>query len=304
LIMLRNPIYILIILAAVLTVLFSSCDPYSDDSYREYVVIESYLVAERRLPDVHVSTTLPIDEVYTFEDAAVTDATVTLHVLGEADEIEQSYNFIMTDPGVYRSNAIHIVEPRRSYRLDVEIEGRGLITAQTTVPDTFRVTGQVPETIIYQSDQQLELTITPNFNPGRQNVYVFNTIADEPEYENLTPFYKSIYDNDDQSDLQDFRNNASNLINEGNFQIDEEGFIELRFPWIGVAFYGENQIVTNSLDRNIFDFIRSQDVQLGGSTLAPGEIPNAIYNIDGGIGVFGSLAADTVRTNFSRPPGL
>jgi len=299
--MFKHPIYILSILAAVAIVLFVSCDPFSDDSYREYVVLESYLVAERRLPEIYISTTLPADQMYTFEDAAVAGATVTLHVLGEADEIEQSYNFIMTDPGVYRSNAIHIVEPLRTYRLDVEIEGRERITAHTTVPDTFRVIGQVPETIIYQSDRQLELTITPNMNPGRQNVYVFNTIADDPEYENLTPFYKSIYDNDDQSDLQDFRNNASNLINEGNFQIDEEGFIELRFPWIGVAFYGDNQIVTNSLDRNIFDFIRSQDVQLGGSTLSPGEIPNAIYNIEGGIGVFGSLSADTVRTNFSRP---
>jgi hypothetical protein len=301
--MFNNPIYILSTFAAIAIVLIVSCDPYSDDSYREYVVLESYLVAERRLPEIYISTTLPADQMYTFEDAAVAGATVTLHVLGEADEIEQSYNFIMTDPGVYRSNAIHIVEPLRTYRLEVEIEGREQITAHTTVPDTFRVTGQVPETIIYQSDQQLELRITPNVNPGRQNVYVFNTIAEDPEYENLTPFYKSIYDNDDQSDLQEFRNNASNLINEGNFQIDEEGFIELRFPWIGVAFYGDNQIVTNSLDRNIFDFIRSQDVQLGGSTLSPGEIPNVIYNIEGGIGVFGSLSADTVRTNFSRPQG-
>jgi hypothetical protein len=300
--MIRIPAYTVLLLAAtVIVITVTSCDPNSDDSYREYVVVESYLVAERRLPDIFLSTTLPADQIYTFEDAALTDATVTLHVLDQIGDIEQSYNFIMTDPGVYKSNAIHIVEPLRTYRLEIDVEGKDLITAQTTVPDTFRVTGQIPETIIYQSDQQLELRITPNENPGRQNVYVFNTISEEPEYENLTPFYREIFDNDDQSDLQDFRNNASNLINEGNFQILEDGFIELRFPWIGVAFYGENQIVTNSLDRNIFDFVRSQDVQLGGSTLSPGEIPNAIYNIDGGIGVFGSLSADTVRTNFSRP---
>lgn len=289
--------------ALAVTVIFTSCDPYSDDSYREYVVVESYLVAERRLPDVYVSTTLPADQTYSFDDAAVTEAEVTLHLLTETDEIESTYNFIVTNPGVYRSNAIHLVQPRRTYLLEVDLEGHGLISARTTVPDTFRVTGTIPETLIYQSDDQLELTITPNENPGRQNVYIFNTIADDPVYENLTPFYRGIFDNDDESDLEDFRNNASNLVNEGNFEQNEDGSINLRFPWIGVAFFGDNLIITNSLDRNIFDFIRSQDVQLGGSTLSPGEIPNAIYNIDGGIGVFGALSADTVSTNFSRPPG-
>jgi hypothetical protein len=32
-----------------------------------------------------------------------------------------------------------------------------------------------------------------------------------------------------------------------------------------------------------------------------GEIPNAIYHIEGGLGVFGSMAADTITTRFIRP---
>ncbi len=45
---------------------------------------------------------------------------------------------------------------------------------------------------------------------------------------------------------------------------------------------------------NMYDFYRSRDIQGGGSTLSPGEFQNVIYNIDGGIGVFGSMASDTV----------
>lgn len=299
--MMRYP-YIYISFLLTLNLTLSACDPYSDDSYKEYVVVESYLVAERQLPVVNLSTTLPVDQPYSFNDAAIVGADVIIHLLDEEnDRIESSFAYSMIDSGTYIPQVNHTIRPRRTYLLEADIEDHGLIQARTTVPDTFRVTGEVPESIVYQSSEQLELTITPNSNPGRQNVYVFNTIAEEAEADNLTPFYKGLLDNSDDNELQDFTNNPSNLINEGNFRINEDGSINLRFPWIGVAFYGTNRIVTNSLDTNIFDFVRSQDVQLGGSTLAPGEIPNAIYHVEGGIGIFGALSADTVVTNFVRP---
>jgi hypothetical protein len=50
----------------------------------------------------------------------------------------------------------------------------------------------------------------------------------------------------------------------------------------------------------MYDFLRSQDVQTGGSTLSPGEIQNIRYNINGGIGIFGSMAADTNRVFIER----
>ena len=280
--------------------LISGCDPYSDDSYREYVVLEAYLIAERTLPAVFLTTTLPIDQAYSFEEAAITGAAITIHLLTGDDEIESSFTYSMISPGVYTPTQNHTVLPRRTYKLEAEMEGHDNIRARTTIPDTFQVTSPVPESVVYQSAEQLEVTISPNQNPGRQNVYVFNTIAEDPSIDNMTPFYRDILD-DNGNNLDDFKNNSSNLINEANFDVTDDGSIRLSFPWIAVAFYGGNQIVANSLDSNTFDFIRSQDVQLGGSTLSPGEIPNAIYQVDGGIGVFGSLAADTIVTNILRP---
>ena len=90
-------------------------------------------------------------------------------------------------------------------------------------------------------------------------------------------------------------------MNESNFEISPDSSVILQYPWLAVAFFEENQIVANIIDDNIYDFVRSQSVQLGGSTLSPGEIPNILYNIEGGIGVFGSIAADTIQTYIKRP---
>ena len=66
-----------------------------------------------------------------------------------------------------------------------------------------------------------------------------------------------------------------------------------------------NPILSNILQAiapNIFNYITSQVMQGGGSTLSPGEIPNVIDPIEGGTGLFGSYAKVT-RTVFIRRPG-
>ncbi|HBQ58078.1 MAG TPA: hypothetical protein DD671_00195, partial [Balneolaceae bacterium] len=104
-----------------------------------------------------------------------------------------------------------------------------------------------------------------------------------------------------EEDLILLSNNSSGIINEANFQDNQDGTITLSYPWIGIAFYGVNNIVANAIDDNVYDFVRSQQVQLGGSMLSPGEIQNVIYHVEGGLGVFGSLATDTVTTFVSQP---
>ncbi|MEX1062238.1 MAG: DUF4249 family protein [Balneolaceae bacterium] len=291
----------LLILACVL---FAGCEPYGGEGYREYAVVESYLIAERGLPVVLLSTTMPLSEEYSFNEAAIAGADVVLYLLdneGEKTEPGFQYQMDTSSPGIYRPITVPevTVEPRRSYLLEADLSEHGLLSARTTVPDTFRVTSEVPETLVYREDV-LNITISGSTNADRQNVYVFNTIARDPVVANLTPFYRSVIDNN-ENDIEAYANNSSGLINEGNFQTHPDGSVQLHLPWVGVAFYGENQVVINSLDRNMFDFIRSQEVQLGGSTLSPGEIPNAIYHIEGGIGVFGALSADTLSTRILRP---
>lgn len=287
----------------ILILFFTSCESYNQDDYEELVFVESYAVANRTLPSVRISTTSPTSEQYSFPENALTNANVRVSLLDDDGNREESFDYFHSSlkDGIYRTFSHHIVQPRRSYMLEIDFDERDeVISAVTTVPDQFEIINEVPERAVYQSEDQLEIILSQTESTQRQNVFVFNTIAENPVFENLTPFYRNAVE-DGNSVTGDFVSNSSGLINEGSFQAEPDGSIVLKFPWLGVAFFEENLVVTNSVDKNMFDLIRSQDVQLGGSTLPPGEIPNLIYNMDGGIGVFGSLASDTVNIFFERP---
>ena len=291
-----------VILGLMISLIASSCDPYGQDEYRELVVVETYLTANNPFSEIRVSRTLPVSDQYSFEHAALNDAVVSITKLNADNSEEFTLFFIRVGEGIYHPEEERIVEPLTTYRLNISFNNRDdQLTAYTTVPDQIEVIGEITDSIIYQGPQQLEVLLSATERVGNQNHYIFSTIVADPSEENLTPFYKSIFEDDDDAKLSDFFNNSSGLVNEGNFTVNEDGTTTLVFPWIGVAFYGENDIVSSSVDKNIYDLLRSQQVQLGGSTLPPGEIPNIIYNVEGGIGVFGSFSADTVRVNFSRP---
>jgi hypothetical protein len=195
----------------------------------------------------------------------------------------------------------HRMLPTRSYRLDVSFNDRPeVVQAITTIPDDFEIINEIPETIFYQGGGQLELILSATEKTQFQNIFVFTAIALHARLDNMTPFYFAALE-EDGVEVSDFQVNSSGLINEDNFTRNEDGTITLKYPWLGIAFYGETRIVTQSVDKNIADLVRSQDVQLGGSTLSPGEIPNIIYNVEGGIGVFGSLSSDTVSTIILNP---
>jgi len=295
-----NRLYLIIPLLLVLT----ACDIYNQDEYEELVVVEGYLIAGRNLPDIRISTTLPVDREYSFENAALSGANIQVVLLNENGNDEDVFGYFpLTErQGVYRAESNnHTALPRRTYRLDIDFNNRPeVLTAVTTIPDQVQIANAVKDTVVYQSDDQLEILLAPTRKSQNQNIFVFDTIAEKVSADNLTPFYRSLVEDGD-TDLSELVKNSSGLINEGNFNINPDGTILLKYPWIGVAFFEDNQVVTNSVDRNLTELIRSQEVQLGGSTLSPGEIPNLVYNIEGGIGIFGSISSDTVQTFFKRP---
>lgn len=285
-----------------LLVIIGSCDLIKQDEYREYVVVESYMVSDRQLPPVFISRTVPATAEYQFENAALNTAMVQIHLLNTTGEFrESSFDYSVGDPGVYNTSVNHLVIPGRSYEIEITFPDRSeVLYARTRIPERFTVVNLSADSLVYQSENQLEITLSNSNTTSQQSVFVFNTLAQDVRYENLTPFYKGFVD-DEFITLEQAANSPSGLLNEANFQTNNDGSITIRYPWIGVAFFGPNLLVANSLDRNLNDLIRSQEVQLGGSTLPPGEIPNAIYNIEGGIGVFGSISSDTVSVYFERP---
>ncbi len=302
----------LILLFLLVTGICVGCDIYPQDDYVEEYVVESYIVAGRNLQQVRLSTTGEAFEFYSFENTAVAGATVQINLLNSSGSgVEQSFPYQMESSGIYTPAVNHTVLPSRTYQLLIDVPTGGtpdVISATAIVPGDFVTISGVQDTLVYQSSEQLEVTLSESSYPGRQNVYVFNTISLDPVEENLTPLYLDFLDFEEEEDVEetliDFSNTSSGLLNAGNFTINNDGSITVRYPWLAVAFFEENLIVATTVDDNLYDFIRSADVQFGGSTLSPGEIQNVITHVEGGIGIFGAMASDTIRTYIKRNPNF
>ncbi len=63
----------------------------------------------------------------------------------------------------------------------------------------------------------------------------------------------------------------------------------------------QNYYIANALDDNLYDYIRSQSIQQGGSTFSPGEIPNPLEHVVGAHGTFGSYARISFDLFVLRP---
>lgn len=284
-----------------LSILVSAgCELYPQNEFEEDYVIESYLVANRKLPQVRISKTVPIDSLYDFSDVAVVSANMEIRLLDESGDIEETFDYGIQSEGIYVTGSTHKVLPRRTYQLHVTFQDApNEIQARTVVPGQFQTLGTTVDSIDYQAPEQIIYNTTRSYYPNRQSYFIFSLEALQPEPGTLTPFYADLLNNDD-TDLSDFYSNSSGIINEENYEENEDNTLTLRVPWIAVAFYGDNYVIANAIDDNMYDFYRTQDVQGGGSTLPPGEFQNVIYNVEGGIGVFGSMASDTVRVYIRR----
>lgn len=274
-------------------ILFSGCEPYTQDDYQQYYVVESYLIAGRNLPQVRVSQTLPIDEPYSFRKAALNSATVIIQKLDPSGSVTKKYVYRLQSPGTYVPENPEPVLPLHRYRLIVSFPNGDSVTAQTLVPGLFHPVGAVPDSAVYQSSAPIAVNITPSYYPGRQAYFIFTVNAINPTANRLTPFYADLVNNDGNK-ISDYYINSSGIINQKSYEHNPDGTITVTLPWLSVAFYGKNKIVANAVDDNMYDFVRTASTQTGSSILPPGQIHNIFYHINGGIGIFGSMASDTI----------
>lgn len=264
----------------------TACGEYVQDDYEQKYVVESFQVAQEPLADVRITTTGKIDDRLNLTANSVNNATVKVSLLKSDGSIDQSFNYVSSGAGYYRYTGTHRVLPSRTYRLDAVI-GTSTISAKTAVPDTMSVLNTNGTRFTYQQEQ-VALTISPSVNPNRNSYFIFTVEAQEPNLSNLTSFYQASYERDpDQIPPVRY---ASPILNDGNYTVNADGSFNIQLPWLAVVYYGRNRGYINAIDDNLYDFFRSQSVQRGGGVISPGEIPNAIYHVDGGIGVFGSYA--------------
>lgn len=275
-----------------------SCEIYEQDEFEEEYFVEGYLIAGEKLGEFRLSTTAEFEEEYSFENNAVPGGEMRVFELDEND------NRIETIPlkdnnqnGIYTTRSEHEVQPLTNYELKVVSPDNDTIRSFTTVPDTFRVVRSIRDEVTFQSAEQVEVDLSQSSYPGRQNIFIFSTEALAPEEYPMTPLYET----DDEEDRKVAHQIRSNIIAQGNYEPNEDGTVTLVYPWLAVAWFGPNRVTAYAIDDNTHDFYRSQDVQLGGNTQAPGQIENVIYNVEGGIGLFGAMAGASFEFYVNHP---
>ena len=272
--------------------IFSGCDTYSQDDYTEQYVVQGYLGALATLPRISLSKTVPIDEYYDLNQAAVSDAQLTVSLLDANGNVEKSFAYV-TDPdsvSLFKPlDTQTLVLPNRTYALHVTFPNKpDVITAKTVIPDTMKVLRSNGNSFVYQQNPQYELALTRSLNPNRQSFLVCSLDGQEKKVDNLVPIWHP-----DTTPLKDRKvpeMYSSPIINESNY-LAPDGTVKVQLPWVTIVYYGRNKVITRVVDDAYYNFFRTQSVQQGGSTLSPGEIPNAATNIIGGTGVFGSFAS-------------
>ena len=278
------------------------CGVTEQETFESEYILESYLIALEPLPEVRLSRTVPFGQPYYFERQAVSRASVQIKLLDKNGTISQVYPYVQIIDGIYLSTKSGaVVQPNRTYELTVTFDNNeDFLQATTIVPDSFSIIKVNRFLTEFQSKEQVEITVTRSFYPGRQNIFLLSTESLNPKLEELTPFLKDFFD-PEEDDLKDFIIHESPPFNEGNYDLNEDGTLTIKIPWIAINFFGPNKISVNAIDDNFFDFIRSRDIQIRGSTLSPGEIPAIIEHVDGGTGIFASLSRVSVEILVTRP---
>ena len=284
--------------------LLSACDATAPSDHNAETVIEAYLIADAPLPEIRVFRTEDINADFEFDRLAVSNASVSVSLLGNQSNPERQFGYVphLSRRGVYLPEDEHSVIPGRNYLLDVRIPGDPVpVSAETTIPGRFEIVRVNADTLVYQAEEQYSVSITRSEYPGRQAIYIQSVEALDPGVRRLTPLYlDEIYgikdENDadldflDPSEMDPYILGSSHPINEQNYDVNPDGSLIIPLPWFGVAFYGNSRVSTTAIDDALYDFIRFQTVQQGGSTLSPGEIPDVLDHIENGRGVFGGMA--------------
>lgn len=269
------------------------------------LVLDCQLLVGKVLPPVYVRETLPPGESYSLSKAAVRGATVTIrrgavsYVYVEQPDTLATYVPPVGAPAVL---------PSVEYELLVSAPDGRSARAVTRTPAPFHV-----EEWAWLSETTLEVVGTlRTFEEGGDSVY------QEPENQMtyLEDLLEARFTRDPavpgyqvgilSLDL------GSPLVLQADFLTDEDlADIEragssppfeaadgtIRMPWFAIAYEGRHKVLIFAMDQNWFDYVRSSPEFTGGGSFggnAGDAFERPIFHVEGGIGLFGSAAVDSL----------
>ena len=293
------------------------------------LVVDGVLLVDQTLPDLFVRRTLPLaaavrlDSSYVFDPADIdstgrlvrpSHSTYSREAAGVPDarvhivEGDQVFEYAPdpVTPGLYLPPPDPPqVEALTEYRLEVDVEGKK-VRASTTTPDRMRVR----QAVLLDEDTQEIMRTLKSFAEVGDEVYTApeNQITHlegliELRLEKAGEAYQAALfalDEDAQlldedfperydEDPEDLRANQSPPF------AASDGIV--RWPWFAVVYTGRSLIKVYALDHNWFEYALSspdRQEQGGFGGLAGENFELPFFQVEGGIGLFGSASVDSV----------
>ncbi len=245
-------------------------EPTSPNEYRNELVVCGFLITHDYIHTITVRRTARIDEFYTPEAVAITNALVIV----AGNDIIDTLVHDPRAPGTYKSSTLSlrwVVKPATTYTLTVIAPGYPVVTGVTTVPDAIQLTNRadIPRQLTYLDGS---LRLEWNANNHYADFLFSVTSLDSPAVK--------IDRNNPHAD-------TTRLPEKSTFQFGLYGMDHTVVPWFAFNYYGRNSIAISAIDSNYYDFIRQ--------TIVEGtDIPDIRFNLQGGLGVFGSAAIDSI----------
>jgi hypothetical protein len=273
-------------------------------SEADLVVVDAILLVDQPMPDIFLRRTLSLSGSYSATAAAIADAQLSIRSGGQ--------NYIYSaDPdsaGRYiPPTAAPAIAPQQTYMLEVSLSDGRALAASTTTPqrlviqklllldeDNLEVDRELklfadvgdgvysaPENDVVYRQGLIEAVLADDLDVEAYQLAIFNLEEDSPlliEADFL-----------EQDDLDEFeREGASPAL---SFR---EG--RARLPWFAIAFAGRHKFKVYALDKNWYDFIRTDPDSDGGGFggLLGDQFQRPTFNISGGIGFFASASIDSI----------
>ena len=242
---------------------------------RETVVVDAVLYVDRPLPEIRVTRTRAANVAFVEEAVAVNDAEVTVFQGGAA------YRYAgVGHLGRYLPPAgVPEVRPGTEYRLLVRALGTE-VRGVTVTPERIEI-----DEIAILEETSMEVVRRLEPESTRRNQVVYREGLIEVRFDPLdVEAYQVVVLEGEPDD-------------EGGSPPLEARDGRLRLPWFALGSSGKQQVEVYALDRNLFDFLRSVEASgqnaFGFGSLAGDTFERPVFNLDGGIGVFGSASVDT-----------
>ena len=306
-----------LIAATAIVILSAGCstnrdlDELFDPSAVGTLVVDAVLIVDQPPPTVFVRQILAPNQAYD-PDLAAVSATVSIWY-GDDGEFEYTYHEQGLGEGTtgrYMPDiATPYIQPGTRYTLGVRTEDGRRVTATTVTPNRFSVSDWV-----LLNEESLDVRKTLRTFADSGDIYT----APENQIIYQDGLLEARFAAGDHADrfhigLQSL-DLDSDFVIEGDF-LDEEDFAEfqrqtsspaleatgdfVRLPWFAIFFAGRYKIRVYAVDQNWFDLARSspelvgiEGPSFGGN--AGDDFDQPIFHVEGGIGLFGSGAVDSI----------